>query len=86
MASLLAEYIYRTQLPFMLVKITEKDVYAARPGSMSRMQLKLCDMIWMMKNQINADPEWSAAHEAIREFQLERLVWGKFCRLDGTFK
>jgi hypothetical protein len=69
----------------MLVKITEKDGMAARPGSMSRMQLKLCDMIWMMKNQINADPEWSTAHGAIREFQLERLVWGKFCKLGVTF-
>jgi len=33
-----------------------------------------------MREKVNGDPEYCAAHAAIRQFTMEKWVWGKYCK------
>jgi len=68
----------------MLVKITSKRgdrPSSSGPRGLTYCQQALCNAVWEMKARVNADPEHCAAHPAIRQFQLERWVWERFCKL-----
>jgi hypothetical protein len=91
MASLMAEYTYETQLPYMFILITEPKNKLTRKWAtynqkhsnglgLSEMQRKLWATCWAMREKVNGDPEYCAAHAAIRQFTMEKWVWGKYCK------